>query len=671
MPYAEPATEPARLRLMGRFRLATAAGETIQISSRRARGLLAYLALAPEQAASRERLAGLLWSDRGEAQARASLRQCLLDLKTILTEHDLDMIEAGREQVSLRSETFLSDVAQLEDALRKDAVDVIVSALGAVESARLLEDLEIGGLYRDWLDQIRERLEQSIAAGVIGQIQRLEAQGGWSKVRALAEGFLRRDPLDEAVVAAAIRADAALGNTTAAHRRFQILQSALAREFGATPGAAAREALARADQKTEGERPPTPTMPAAQSDAAIPPLVIVAAFETSDPDSAQTRLSATLRDEVLSGLSRFHDLRVITDPRSLDELATDAGTERAGAYTLGANLRSGAGGHRLIVQLTRSGERHVVWSERFTLPHLEIVDAIDDIIAQVVGAVLPTINDDLVRRPSHLPTDQLHTRYLKARDDAFEAVTFEAARAAADELESLVAAQPDFVLPYLPLARLYNTDFGYTLAGASGHAEQDRAFALARNALALDRGHVHGYTVAGWCHLRRRQWAAASTHFEQALRLNPFHADRLKEAGFGFIFLGELDRARTLLDRCLLLNPTPDDEFFNALGLLEMVRGDHDRAASYFDLIAEPTIWGRTYDAMNAQKGGFPARFKADRAVERIAAIWPEERVFDLEAIIAWIASHHPFSQAALEADFLTSARQALEPALGSPEPAI
>ena len=39
--------------------------------------LLAYLALPPGKARSREEVMALLWSDREEAQARASLRQVL------------------------------------------------------------------------------------------------------------------------------------------------------------------------------------------------------------------------------------------------------------------------------------------------------------------------------------------------------------------------------------------------------------------------------------------------------------------------------------------------------------------------------------------------------------------------------------------------------------------
>ena len=82
----------ARLDLFGGFRL-TANGMPVGVSSRRARGLIAYLCAMRDGSAARERLAGLLWSDRGEEQARASLRQCLLEIKAALNGTGCELID--------------------------------------------------------------------------------------------------------------------------------------------------------------------------------------------------------------------------------------------------------------------------------------------------------------------------------------------------------------------------------------------------------------------------------------------------------------------------------------------------------------------------------------------------------------------------------------------------
>jgi DNA-binding SARP family transcriptional activator/TolB-like protein len=657
---SETRAEPghARACLIGEFRLATEAGEALVIASRRARAMLGYLALAPEHAATRARLRGLFWADRGEAQARASLRQCLLHLRQILGAAGLDLLQVSRERVALAANLLASDVDDLREALSGEDVDRLVPLLRAAGCGRLLEDLEIEGPFREWRDQANARFDQSLATGALVLLERLEAKGDWRGVRAAAEAYLARDALDEAVAAAAIRADVALGAASAARRRFQILRGGSAGGLSATPSAAARVALYGVDEPG-GPSPSPPRLDPGEAEALMPPLVVVAMFGTDDASGAEDRLAATLRDEVLSGLSRFHDLRVITDPRSLDLVAADLSAERAGAYALGASVRGGAEGRRLIVQLLRSGERHLIWAHRLVLPDLDIVETIDDIIAPVVAAVLPSIQADLMRRPGDHRADRSYTRYLLARGPDAKAQSFEEARDAAAALEALIAADPTFAPPYLPLSFLYNTDFHYTRAGSSGPPERARAFELAKTALALDRGNVYAYTTIGWCYLRRRQWRSARDHFDQALALNPYHLRRLMEIGYGLLFLGDLEAARALLDRCLLLNPSPRDGFFTDLGLLSMVRGDHERAASYFELTADPEIWGSIYPLINAQMGGLAMPGQREAAAAAIGAIWPQGTPMTADAIVAWIAPHHPFQAEAVEQRFLDAARGA------------
>src|ERR1700689_2961718 len=68
------------LQLLGPFAIEANVGRPIPIAvrSRKARGLLAYLA-------RREELATLLWGDGPDQQARHSLRQCLIALRQDLS----------------------------------------------------------------------------------------------------------------------------------------------------------------------------------------------------------------------------------------------------------------------------------------------------------------------------------------------------------------------------------------------------------------------------------------------------------------------------------------------------------------------------------------------------------------------------------------------------------
>jgi DNA-binding SARP family transcriptional activator/tetratricopeptide (TPR) repeat protein len=652
----------ARFRLVGDFAVFTQTGAQLAVANKRGRALLAYLYLAPEQSASREQLGSLLWSDRGEPQARANLRQCLGDLREVLAKSGLDLVDFGRHRIALRIERVTSDLTEIEAAL--SGGDARAAAQSLANNRRLLDDLEIGGLFEDWLRETRVQLEQVIASAVHSHLDRLEGAGRWREIGPVADAFLHRDPLDEAVVAAAIRSDVATGNAAGAHRRFRVLHDALARELGVEPGFVARDALGRATRAVPEpldhngvEIHPAASEPVTQI---VPPLVIVAAFKSSGDREGIGELASILREEIVSGLSRFRDLRVITDPRPMDNVEYDASARQYGDYLLGASLVELHSDARLVVHLSRLDSRQVIWSSRLSASRSQMVEVIDTTIAKTVGAVLPSIDADLLRGPSNLPGNSAYRRYLTCRNAVRSAGSFEAARAAADMLETMIAESPSFALPYLSLAALYNTDFGYTRAGSSSQEDRARAAELANRALALDRAQANAYTATGWSYLWLSQWAAARRYFDQALALNPFHSARVMEVGFGLLLLGEIDTARTLLNRCLLLNPAPEDVYFSDLGLLEFLAGNYELASGHFSLIARHSVWSSLYAALNETARGV----SDDRAVRLawggIRRIWPPETPMTIERTMSWIDNHHPFRTSEMKDRFLPPIRAML-----------
>ena len=136
-----------RLTLFGMFRATDERGREIPITSRKGRALLTYLALPPGKARSREAAMALLWSDRGEAQARASLRQALSGLRKALGQ---DLYEA---------------LTIDEDSLKLEADCVVVEPASGGE--RLLDGLQVNDpAFEDWLRD--ERLRHDESAGNTG-----------------------------------------------------------------------------------------------------------------------------------------------------------------------------------------------------------------------------------------------------------------------------------------------------------------------------------------------------------------------------------------------------------------------------------------------------------------------------------------------------------------------
>lgn len=91
--------------------------------ARKSRGLLAYLSLKPGHAGSRREIVDLLWSDRGPDQGRASLRQCLFELKAeapglVVASGDTIALAPGVAIVGNANPT-LEELADLDPAFER------------------------------------------------------------------------------------------------------------------------------------------------------------------------------------------------------------------------------------------------------------------------------------------------------------------------------------------------------------------------------------------------------------------------------------------------------------------------------------------------------------------------------------------------------------------------
>ncbi len=560
MTEAESRSRAARLRLIGGFRLSTADGVTIEVPNRRARALLAYLALAPENRATRERLRGLFWTDRGEPQARASLRDCLRELRGVLAAAALDMLEVERETVSLTPGAVICDVEVLEAAL-DDAAET-QAALGEVGARRLLDNLELGGLFDEWRGQARERLDRRITAAVHDRLRDFEARAEWTSARALAEAYFQRDRLDEAVVAAAIRADLALGATGAAHRRFQTLKVALAKDLGVAPGPVVREALTAAvvppSAQTSGGR----SARDGRSPLALPdkPSIAVLPFKNLGGDPEQEYFVDAVTDDIVDALSRSRWFFVIARDSSFAFRDANLRTGRVGAelgvrYILKGSVRRNGDSLRVTAQIIDAANGSHIWAEKYARKVGDIFDLQDEITEQVVAAIEPAILRGEGLRASRKTTNDFnaldcfyrgmwHFNKMSDEDDVKAQALFEEA----------ITRDPELALGHIGLARVL---YGRAILGLSERPEKDlhRSLAAARTAIGLDGTDAHGYFAAAGASLYLHDHDAALEDARRAVSLNRNFSYGDYRLGQVLIFSGEPAEAIAPIARSLRLSP--------------------------------------------------------------------------------------------------------------------
>ena len=119
------------LNLLGRFECLGGNGEPITLPMRKAEVCLACLALAPGLRHPRERLINLLWSDRGEDQARNSLRQCLSALRKALGETADLVLVVDRTTVSVQAPMIEVDALEFERAAAlRDRITQLRDSIG-------------------------------------------------------------------------------------------------------------------------------------------------------------------------------------------------------------------------------------------------------------------------------------------------------------------------------------------------------------------------------------------------------------------------------------------------------------------------------------------------------------------------------------------------------------
>ncbi|WP_261719373.1 AAA family ATPase [Streptomyces sp. FZ201] len=245
-----------RVQALGRLRVRPVGGPEWRLGSARAESLLGYLVLHRGTAHSRQHLAGVLWPESGEAQARTNLRHLLHGLRHTVPEVE-QVLELTPRTVAWRAGAgCLLDVEEFERGLERAGTTARVDRAAALADAVALYT---GDLLVDcgdpWPVAERERLRGRFTDALEelgGLLHAADDQRGAADVL---ERLVREDPVRESAYRVLMRAYDALGDRARAVRAYHACVSALERELGVAPSAPTRAAYAGL-LAVEGPDPP-------------------------------------------------------------------------------------------------------------------------------------------------------------------------------------------------------------------------------------------------------------------------------------------------------------------------------------------------------------------------------------------------------------------------------
>jgi TolB-like protein len=584
------------LTLLGGFELRSADDRGLALSTRKDRLLLAYLALNAVRPLARDRLAGLLWGDRGESQARDSLRQSLAAIRQAFRQVDLDPIQSERESVSFNATGIEIDAVQFERlALQPGSQPQAASLFRGA----LLEGID--GMTPDfeaWLGPERERLA-SIAVHLVEQIAETRAPS--EPATCLARQLLARDPLCEPVYRALMRLHVAGGDRAAALKLYATCRDTLKKELDAAPdlqtGSLYRDVLTD-----------RPAQSAPSEQAAVTPdrpSLAVLPFSNLSRDADLDHLCEGLAEDIITGLGRFHLVFVI-DRYSSSTIAKQETDIAAIGRRLGvAHLVQGSlqrqGDHvRITVRLIDAASRAQLWGEAYDHAFADIANIPDTITRALVSTLHGRVESALIEQGRRKPKMAAYDCVLRGIKHLRGYAPGDNERAI-ELFQQAVDLDPDYALAlaYRGFAEVVANDYD----DAPIEILQ-RALKMAATAVQMDEndGRCHWLLAmaTGYCGYPKEE----ERQLLRALALNPNEANVLATLGAVTAALGRHEEGIERVREAMRLNPYHPEWYWIILGNIFYVAHRYEDALEAYQHRNNPGYWVFSrLAACNAQLG--------------------------------------------------------------------
>jgi len=529
-----------QLILLGHFDCLLPSGKRISLSMRKAEVLLAYLALAPGIRHPRERLLNLLWSDRGEEQARNSLRQCLSAIKKSLGDVADLVIQVDRTTVRLIPD--LVDVDALEfERLASDAGLDALSNAAALYAGEFLEGISIrDAASQEWLEAERSRFKRQYIEILTNLGHTLLASRDLGAAIKIAEQLVAQDTLGESGWRLLMRAYAGNGDRSHALQAFKRCQQALRSELDVEPEASTldlREQIADSQTKPTS----TPLQDNAEQDfqAALSPAssnakapvdtsqasnhrIAVLPFDNLSGDPEQEYFSDGITDSIILNLSMFPELQVKSRNSSfafkqqikgLGEISRELNVD----YLVEGSIRKSSDRIRITVQLIEAANGNQIWGKRYDADLENLFDLEEELSRTIAATVTGQIESDLQRialakgasgQKSYdlLLSGIYHSCRFSRRDNLI----------AIEKLNQCLVQDPDNVRAHVYLYTCHAMD--YLVSG-----NPDTAIRHLHKALEINPNDTDALAIRAICHALQGDFEGSLQVAEQVCRMDPYH----------------------------------------------------------------------------------------------------------------------------------------------------
>ena len=590
-----PAIDSLKLYLIGGCTLLWN-DRTIPIKNRKALALFSYLAWVSPRAESRERLAGLLWSESDENSARTSLRQTLRQLRQSLGEVGLSALRSDRTELQLDTSVLSIDIRAAINGLK---VGTIAPEL--LETKRIPESILLGfedsdPMFRSWLLVQRQVVQDQLVAG-LAQLLSAEHPASGTQVRDAALALANVDQSNESACRSLMRYYAEAGDIAASLRCYNSLWQLLEDDHDMEPSSET-QALAAEIKSGEFERSLSKRsqdlVPAVQSGvtakSALPSerrlVIYVSSFDTPKAQGEHDYLIQGMRTDLIARLVRFREWSVCESDRfseSNDE--TLLARQGLDIYDLEATAFPEKEQLRLVLTLRDRRQGHFIWSDWFYLKPETWFDTQSAVVRRIAIAMNVHLSAERLANftASTELKPKLYDRWLAGQELSFRWRP-ETEVEAEKIFHDLIEEAPDFGPAYSSLVQIINSRH-LVFPGVFRSSEREQeTLALAKTAVMVDPLDSRAHLCLAWSNAMNAYFSQAELSYRLACDLNENDPWSLVSASLGLAFCDEIDLAHRLAEQALDVGLGASRLHWGYQTCVRFLEEDYERAIESADL---------------------------------------------------------------------------------------
>jgi len=560
--------------LLGRFSLSDSKGRDVSPRSRKACGLLGYLLLSELGSERREKLAGLLWSESSIDQAYDSLRHCIADVRRLEQTTGVSFLRTDRQYVAIDRAQVQCDLVNLRSALAAGRIAECRPLL-ALPDLTLMPGAEADDpAFDNWLLVERERNAEILVREMLVLLRR-NSISSHDRVD-LARAIQQLDPYQEDAVRIHMEQLAAEGNVAGVAAYFERYRTRLSREYEVEPSEEladlAESLAARTGGGKDVSRPSRGGERAVSSVAgtvaASPrgaPIIAVLPQSNLQPPEDIRYLMDAFSHELVSTLCRFKEWTVIapgetmpSKDRATSEDAVKQLSGRGVDYALLASATSVAGATAINVRLIECDSQAVIISDQYPASSENWLAVLNDICCRIASRTQIGLTAARLRKVTGRSAEQRQAYDLWLEGEVMSGLWEPETEEKAIELFSrALDLDGNLASAYGGWASVLNSRWIVYPGLPSDEANREKAYQLAKRAVALDPLNSRNQMNLGWCHILARRFEPGELHFGLVYDLNPSNPDNLLACALANAYCGNHARAKELSHRAFELNPFP------------------------------------------------------------------------------------------------------------------